>query len=149
MTGDRDHIRDTPRHPRFLQDAKLRRVIERHAVSRATRYLESLGYTVTDVGDRCSYDLHICRGSETLRVEVKGSTVDVDSVELTVNEVDNADGVSSILIVVDGISLSFEDGLHTPDGGRLRAWWSWRPAAEDLSATRYRYRLSGAPTYAE
>ncbi|GLW98211.1 DUF3883 domain-containing protein [Microtetraspora sp. NBRC 16547] len=153
--GRRDHhddapVRDSPRHRRFLQDARLRRAIEEYAVTRATTYFENLGYTVEDVGASRSYDLHAARDTEELRIEVKGSTLCADSVELTLNEVNNADGELSVLVVVDQIAR-LDDGFEDPQlgGGRLRAWWPWKPAAEDLSPTRYLCQLPPMPTYEE
>ncbi|RVX44928.1 uncharacterized protein DUF3883 [Nonomuraea polychroma] len=143
-------IQDSPRHHHFMQDAKIRQAVERHAVERATQHFESLGYTVRDVGAQRSYDLHITKGSKELRVEVKGSTTSPGSVELTANEVANADGICTILVVVDKINLAYEDSQPLPRDGRLRVWWNWQPAADNLSATRYRYTLPAEmPTHSE
>ena len=39
----------------YMNDPRVRKAVERHAVRRATEYFEALGYRVEDVGNRCSY----------------------------------------------------------------------------------------------
>lgn len=139
---------DSSRHPRYVMDARLRRAIEEHAVGRAVEHYERLGYAIEDVGKFRSYDLHAVRGLEVLRIEVKGSTQTAMSVELTINEVNNADGKSTILVVVDQIAR-VDSATELPElkGGRLRVWECWQPADEDLQPIRFNYRIPGSPTH--
>ncbi|MEU1882945.1 DUF3883 domain-containing protein [Streptosporangium sp. NPDC020072] len=135
---------ETPRHPRYMQDARLRQAVERHAVKRAVEHYEGLGYRVKDVGTRRSYDLHAVRDTTVLHIEVKGSTDVAKSVELTTNEVDNARAHPTDLVVVDQIKR-IDNGGEVPDleGGRLRIWERWQPANDDLRPVRFNYRITG------
>ncbi|MEV4105705.1 DUF3883 domain-containing protein [Nonomuraea sp. NPDC049649] len=146
--GPDEAASDSPRHLRYVQDARLRQAIEKHAVNRAIKHYEDLGYHVEDVGTRRSYDLHAVMGTTVLHIEVKGSAIAVNSVELTTNEVDNAREHLTDLVVVDQINL-IDNGGEVPDleGGRVRIWERWQPADEDLRPTRFDYRISKLPTF--
>lgn len=128
------------------QDPEKRKAIELHAEDEAVRHYENLGWTVKRLG--APYDLNCTRGNEYLRVEVKGTTGAAGEVELTVNEVASAREHPSELFVVSNIttrpSKDEEDdgGLDfVATGGRAHVLHSWEPLEDDLSATRYRYRL--------
>jgi hypothetical protein len=78
-------------------------------------------------------------------LEVKGSSMEIDTVELTCNEVEHGTDFTPIdLIVVDNI-----DPVKDPvtgevtdaTGGRRRIWVDWTPVQSDLKATRYAYTL--------
>jgi hypothetical protein len=124
-------------------DAEVRCAVEQRAMAVVTAHFEALGYEVEDVSRQASYDLHLARGPETVRVEVKGSSGPADSVELTRNEVALAAAPGrSCLAVVDRIGWErLENGDVVARGGNLRVWDGWSPAAEDLEPVTYRYRL--------
>jgi hypothetical protein len=123
-------------------DAEMRVAVESHAVKLASDYYREQGYEVTEVGK--PYDLLAVKGGEELHVEVKGSTMSVDDVELTINEVRHAREISTDLYVVDHIRLErLNDGTILTSGGRIRHWPNWAPADASLSPTRYRYQLPG------
>lgn len=128
-------------------DHAERVAIEAHAVARACRHLEALGFEVRDVGAVESYDLDATRPGERLWVEVKGTTSAGVEVVLTRNEVElNADKYPhTMLIVVSGIRL--DHGVTPPRaaGGDLRVVHPWAVAAEGLTPISYRYRV-GWPT---
>lgn len=140
-------------HPRSrdagrLADAALRCAIESHAVRRARNHYHGQGYEVTELGK--PYDLRAVKDGVELHVEVKGSTMSADGVELTTNEVRHASENRTDLYVVDQIQWEVKsDGTVSTTGGRVRHWPGWRPAAADLSPTRYRYRLSAAHSTGE
>lgn len=143
---DENTVSESARHPRHLQDARLRQAIEKHAVALAIRHYESMGYNVEDVGTRRSYDLHATKGATVLHVEVKGSTASITSVELTTNEIRNAREHLTDLVVVDQIRrVDDDDNVPELEGGRFRIWEGWQPADEDLQPTRFDYRLSRSP----
>jgi hypothetical protein len=79
--------------------------------------------------------------------EVKGSSMLIDTVELTLNEVSHArDYMETDLIVVDGIEWARRaDGTVTTRGGRLRVWPDWAPAESSLSARKFAYTLPASP----
>ena len=123
-------------------DAEMRVAVESHAVKLASDYYRDQGYEVTEVGK--PYDLLAVKGSEELHVEVKGSTMSVGDVELTINEVRHAREIPTDLYVVDQIRLErLNDETLRTSGGRVRHWPSWTPADTSLSPTRYRYQLPG------
>lgn len=130
-------------HTGRIADAVLRGAIEKHAVDLVMAGYGQLGYTVTDVGATESYDVLAVQDAEELHIEVKGSTGTAYDVELTVNEVDHARaGTPTDLVVVDEIKwVWLDDGTIQTSGGRCRSWRNWRPAEDDLTASRYRYRL--------
>jgi len=130
-----------PRSAGRFADAEMRVAVESHAVKLASDYYREQGYEVTEVGK--PYDLLTVKGSEELHVEVKGSTMSVDDVELTINEVRHAREIPTDLYVVDQIRLErLNDGSIRTSGGRVRHWPNWTPADGSLSPTRYRYQLS-------
>lgn len=141
--------RSTPRPRRsrgdagYLSDPRVRSAIERHAVERAIAYFTALGYLVEDVGHIKPYDLLVSQGTESRHVEVKGSTGNASTVELTEGEVKNAlDHQPTDLFIVDGIAWQREpDGSIRTEGGTERVLHDWSPAIELLTPTRYRYRI--------
>ena len=147
-TGDSAPLSASDRTPKVWQagaagrfaDAEMRVAVEMHAVRFASVYYESQDYEVTEVGK--PYDLRAVKGSEELHVEVKGSTISVVDVELTINEVHHARDIRTDLYVVDQIRVERQgDGTIQTSGGRVRHWPNWSPADTALSPTRYRYQL--------
>jgi hypothetical protein len=130
-----------------ITDVALRIAIESHAVRQAKDYYREQGYDVTEVGK--PYHLHAVKDDDELHVEVKGSTLSADDVELTINEVRHAHDIRTDLYVVDQIQWEVQaDGTISTAGGRERRWPDWRPAEVDLTPTRYRYQLpTGRPPH--
>lgn len=124
-------------------DALLRKAIERHAVDWTLAHLEGLGYLVEDVGDTNPFDvLAVGPQDDELHVEVKGSSGEASTVELTSGEVSETERELSVLVVVDQIAWTREpDGSLKTEGGRPRIWWPWAPEHHRLTPTRYRYLL--------
>ncbi|MGW5053700.1 protein NO VEIN domain-containing protein [Actinokineospora sp. NPDC004072] len=89
------------------------------------------------------YDLLVLGLGRERHVEVKGSVLAVGAVELTVNEVTHAHNHHPTdLVVVDQIAITEgEDGKPQAAGGSMRIWRDWRPEANRLALTRYRYDL--------
>jgi Domain of unknown function (DUF3883) len=123
------------------QDPLLRSAIQNHAVDRAIEYYEQLGATeVTKLGK--PYDLSLLLEGVQRHVEVKGSSLLIETVELTINEVTHARAYQPTdLVVIDGIEWSRVDSDIITVGGRLRVWGDWTPAGDDLSARRFAYSL--------
>jgi hypothetical protein len=95
------------------------------------------------------YDIEVTVQGAIRRCEVKGSSMKIDTVELTISEVEHDTTFTPIdLIVVDGI-----DPIRDPEtneaigatGGRRRIWADWTPLQSDLRARTHAYRLP-APT---
>lgn len=138
MSGNRAPRGRTTR----VQDPILRSAIETHAVDAAITYYRSIGGTdFVKLGK--PYDIKLSLDGVERHVEVKGSSVLIDTVELTINEVTHAQTyAASDLVVVDGIDWTrHDDGSVETDGGRLRVWTDWVPAESALAPRRFAYTL--------
>jgi len=124
-------------------DPALRRAIERRSLDVAREYYDSIGgLGYREVG--APYDVAVVVDGTPRHCEVKGSSLTVDTVELTINEVEHADLFPIVdLIVVDGIEPIRNDSNEVVGavGGRLRVWTSWVPASNALQATKFAYTL--------
>lgn len=104
----------------FGLNAQERRVVELHAMNLARRHFE-LDWEVIDVSSNSSFDLFCKRGSEELRIEVKGTTTAGDSIILTRNEVKEAAEPGYVLFVVSEIELDSTTAAEPiASGGRCR-----------------------------
>lgn len=127
------------------QDPKLKAAIERQSLDIAKAYyLDELGGTdYKEVGK--PYDIEVTVQGVARRCEVKGSSMEIDTVELTINEVEHGAAFTPIdLVVVDKI-VPIRDPdtgeITNATGGRRRVWTDWTPAQSDLKATKYAYTL--------
>jgi hypothetical protein len=79
-------------------------------------------------------------------VEVKGSSLEISTVELTINEISHAESFQPTdLVVVDDIEWSRNaDGSVTTAGGRLRVWRDWTPQDDALEPRKFAYSLPPA-----
>lgn len=129
------------RGPRLSTAEK--KAVEARAMGVAKKYFRGRGFDVEDVHRDHPYDLVCTKGRRSLRVEVKGTTGDPKTVEVTKNEVASAreETTKTVLFVVSNIELRETDDTWTGHGGV--AWWipAWRPRDDDLTPTRYRYAL--------
>lgn len=136
----------------YQSDPKVRKALERHAVSSALHYFSDKGYLVEDVGDSNPYDVLAIDDTSELHIEVKGSAGTSTTVELTAGEVNEArsrSDASAVLFVVDQIEWSRSpSGDITTSGGRTRIWSSWVPEDQRLTPTSYRYLLPPLPEVA-
>ena len=125
------------------QDPDLRAAIERRSLDVAREYYEKglHGTGYAEVG--APYDIDVTVDGLPRRAEVKGSSLTIDTVELTINEVQHASEHAPVdLIVVDAI-----EPVRDPNtgkvvgaaGGRRRVWTGWIPEEGALAAT-------GSPT---
>jgi hypothetical protein len=127
------------------QDPKLRAALERQSLDVAKAYyLDELGGTdYKEVGK--PYDIEVTVQGVARRCEVKGSKLEIETVELTINEVEHGTAFTPIdLIVVDNIvpTTDPDTGEVTgATGGRRRVWVDWTPVQSDLKATKYAYTL--------
>lgn len=127
----------------FMADAAVRSAVEWHAVAIATAHYEGKGFTVVYTGANQPYDLTASMGSVSRRVEVKGSTGTVATVQLTDGEVRNSQCYAPTdLIVVDEIDWTrAADGSVTASGGRTRIWPDWQADPAALKPISHVYTL--------
>jgi hypothetical protein len=129
-------------HVARTQDPALRAAIERRSLDVALAYYARLGASdVVELGK--PYDLRLRLHGSERHVEVKGSSMTIAAVELTVNEVIHANAhAATDLVVVDAIDWRRElDGSVSTSGGRLRVWHDWTPEPGALTATKFAYSL--------
>jgi hypothetical protein len=94
---------------------------------------------VADVGAFQAWDLTAIKDGAELHLEVKGSTMPRDAVDLTDGEVRHAEAhKGTVLVVVDSIQIN---AALECSGGRIRIWRDWVPDRSALVATAYRYFL--------
>ena len=130
-----------PTRVAYESDPARRKAVEVRAEEVAIKILEAEGYELVGRPGK-PYDLEFVRGSERLHVEVKGSSVAVDAVILTRNEVTHASEHTTTLIVVDQIEVRLgADGEYECRNGRPRRWDAWVPAPDALTALQHSYLL--------
>jgi hypothetical protein len=126
-------------------DPRLRDAVERRALNVAKAYYvdELHGTDYEEVGK--PYDIRVTVKGIPRRCEVKGSSMEIDTVELTCNEVKHGKAFTPTdLIVVDNITPTRDPvtgEVTGATGGRRRIWVDWTPAQSDLEAKRYAYTL--------
>lgn len=128
----------------FGLSAAERKAVERHAQRIVEEYFIAAEYQVRDVSMNSPYDLHCSRADGELRVEVKGTTGDGDTVFLTRNEVDHArlHAGRVALAIVSGIRLERGGPLPLAAGGSMAIHNPWGIDEGELSPTQYDYRPS-------
>lgn len=128
----------------YVEDPRVRRAIERHAMALATDYYASRGFTVQDASAIRPFDLLFRRGEEEVRVEVKGTRSGGEEVFVTAGEVLNTRGEEwrTDLFVLRWIKVALnESGEPVAAGGERRIIEGWSPEETDLIPTQYRYLL--------
>jgi hypothetical protein len=118
-TGNRQGYGLTPRE---------RRAVELHAMGITRQHLEGLGYRVTDTSAHNPFDFLAASSDRTIKVEVKGtSSVDVDAILMTSNEVDlhTREAGQTALAIVSGIVLVRSDDDVRCLGGTLEFHLPW------------------------
>jgi hypothetical protein len=128
------------------QDPVLRKAIEDRAVQIAVDHYKAAGATrIKELGK--PYDIRLELKGVERHCEVKGSSMQIDTVELTINEVVHGQTYHATdLIVVDEIKWKRNpDGTISTSGGRMRIWSDWSPLDEDLAARKFAYHLPPLP----
>lgn len=130
-----------------LQDPVSRAKIEERSLEVAEDHYEKIGgVNVERIGK--PYDLKVVVDGVERHCEVKGSSLLIDTVELTINEVKHRRTYAHVdLIVVDGIELIMDEstGEVRAHGGTPRIWTDWQLDEEALSPKRYDYTLPANP----
>ena len=129
------------------QDPQLRDAVERRSLDVAKSYYlhELSGTDYEEVGR--PYDIRVTVQGVARRCEVKGSSMEIDTVELTINEVEHGTAFTPIdLIVVDNIIPTRDTvtgEVTGATGGRRRVWVDWTPARSESQGHQVRLHASG------
>lgn len=127
-------------------DPEARRAVETRAMEVAVAFFRGRGYAVDPEVHRYQpFDL-FCVDRETgdsLRVEVKGSTLDVEEIFLTANEIASAreTELPTALFVVSSITLRRTRRGLRASGGVARWLAQWSPTERRLRPIQFRYRI--------
>jgi hypothetical protein len=132
----------------WMQDPERRAAVESRAVELARIRYEQMQYDVLEIGKpydlRCTPAALCTPGSPEIHVEVKGSVGSAETVIVTFNEVQHALESSryraDLVCVTTIVLVRTSDGPWRGTGGSLAFIEDWRPAADDLQPTEYRYR---------
>lgn len=126
-------------------DPLLRAAIERRSLDVAIEHYKALGAADDDIKELGKpYDLVVQLDGVERHIEVKGSSMLIDAVELTINEVTHGQACEHVdLVVVDGMTIVRDEqgSVVAATGGTKRVWSSWAPADEALTATKFAYNL--------
>lgn len=128
-----------------IADPILRAAIENYAVDMVIEdYRGKKASEFVKLGK--PFDLKLKLAGQERHVEVKGSSMEIATVELTANEVSHAhDFQPTDLAVVDCIRWEISAaGNYSLTGGRLRLWPDWTPKASALAPRKYAYILPPA-----
>ena len=112
--------RATHRGQGYANDPLVNKAVEEHAMRRAVERFRRTGYHVEDTSATHSFDPRCRRGTDVVRVEVKGLQDEPDSVLLTAAEVAvaNRKDCRTDLFVVYGIEVVNDDGVVRTSGGK-------------------------------
>lgn len=120
-------------------DSERNRVVEAWAMQAAARHLKSDGWEAEDTSANRPYDFIATKGLRTIRVEVKGTTQALGTVEVTYGEVASAHETETLLFVLHNVVVTRKGSGWDASGGIQHTEFPWRPTTERLVPVRYRY----------
>ena len=123
----------------YATDQASKVATELHAMKAAINFYEDLGYEVVDTSSNESFDLLCAKGSELLKVEVKGTVSLGRQVLVTANEVKEArmSGVKTDLFILHSIQVSEAKA----SGGTINRIEGWIPSDESLIPTMFKHSV--------
>jgi hypothetical protein len=143
--GKPTYAESTPSGQGPLADAKKRRALDKYAMATAIDYYEEEWHVEDVHKTKGVLDILLTHrvSGEVLRVEVKGSSKEADTVEVTRWEVERSRKEACELFVLD--KIEYQDTGQGPDdytcqGGRCRRG-HWCAEDKDLTAKTYDYAL--------
>jgi hypothetical protein len=123
----------------FASSPQQRQAIEQHAMARARAHFRARFDVVSDTSNQKGVlDLCCSTGAKRIRVEVKGTTTNGESVMLTRREVERARSGNCALFVLHSIKLSGNNAT----GGTERVIDDWKIQKDRLLPVSYTYKLS-------
>jgi hypothetical protein len=117
-----------------------RKAVEQRAMEVTYEYLTKNGYDVKDVSATSSYDYHVRRGVEEIKVEVKGTTSEsADAVLLTAKEVALHSSAleTTALAIVSGIAFEQRGPQAKCSAGTLEFICPWDISQWDVVPTAF------------
>jgi hypothetical protein len=123
----------------YARDQTVKIAIELLAMKTAIKFYENLGYEVVDTSSNESFDLLCARGSEVLKVEVKGTTSLGKQVLVTANEVKEArmSGVKTDLFILHSIKVVDSKAAD----GTINRIECWNPSDDSLVPTMFKHSI--------
>lgn len=124
----------------YARDQVAKVATELLAMKTAINFYVELGYEVVDTSSNESFDLLCAKGSEVLKVEVKGTAGLGKQVLVTANEVKEArmSGVKTDLFILHSIKVVDSKA----SGGKINRIECWNPSEESLVATMFKHSIS-------
>jgi hypothetical protein len=124
----------------YARDQAAKIATELLAMKTAINFYQDLGYEVVDTSSNESFDLLCAKGSEVLKVEVKGTASLGKQVIVTANEVKEArmSGVKTDLFILHSINVVDSK----VSGGIINRIQNWNPADESLVPTMFKHSIS-------
>ena len=124
----------------YARDQAAKVATELLAMKTAINFYEGLGYEVVDTSSNESFDLLCAKGSEVLKVEVKGTASLGKQVLVTANEVKEArmSGVKTDLFILHSIKVV--DSKAT--GGTINRIECWNPSDDSLVPTMFKHSIA-------
>ena len=124
----------------YARDQAAKVATELHAMKTAINFYASLGYEVVDTSSNESFDLLCAKGSEVLKVEVKGTVSLGKQVLVTANEVKEArmSGVKTDLFILHSIKVVESKA----NGGIINRIECWNPSDDSLVPTMFKHSIS-------
>lgn len=124
----------------YARDQAAKVATELHAMKTAINFYENLGYEVVDTSSNESFDLLCAKGSEVLKVEVKGTTSLGKQVLVTANEVKEArmSGVKTDLFILHSIKVVESKATR----GIINRIECWNPSDDSLVPTMFKHSIT-------
>ena len=124
----------------YARDQAAKVATELHAMRAAIDFYEGLGYEVVDTSSNESFDLLCAKGSEVLKIEVKGTASLGKQVLVTANEVKEArmSGVKTDLFILHSIKVVESKAT----GGTINRIECWNPSDDSLVPTMFKHSIS-------
>ena len=132
-------------------DQEVRDATEKHAMEAAHKLYFAREFAITDTHANQPYDYVVSKGTDTRRVEVKGTQGAGEYVELTRGEVEAArmGPQATDLFILHSISITRAYGILKVSGGKIRLLRDWVPSDRHLRPTRFTYAVPRLKVHAQ
>lgn len=127
----------------FTSSPERRQAVEDLAMEAAEAHFAGIGYVIEDTHATKPYDLVGRKSSETLYIEVKGTSTAGEQVFLTRNEVEHArqHPDRSALFILHGVEVADHEDGPVASGGSRRLLWPWHVDEGELVPLQFQYKV--------